>query len=415
MVTLILSVFIICRIFFLFFVKYKKTLLYPEYFILLPPVFIFCIPSALDGFSSLSVLTNFGLLIVFLLSLINSKSIYKAFDYKARKIIFSHKKLLIIISFFSYLYLFILIYEILNILKTSSLLAILMNNRLEGYFDDAINKTNAVGTLSFVFSFFYYLKISILYNKKKYFFFIFLILIEVFYLSLTAVTRLSIVFPVVSLLIFLSYNYKLSKKKIVIYASSVFIMIIFFMSFSNKLRTGEDVSEITSYSQTIDDLSRELNYEQYHELVLNYTNIYGFEYGYGWYLGAVVNFIPRFIYANKPITSSANRLTEVMSGEPPSMFNPVMTFTLIGDGYYQFSYIGVVINLIVFYFLSSTIFWKLFYLQNNIGLYSLIRFSFMAFIYFRAEIPFIQFFIYLILIFFVNFLSYRNNTLRPIR
>jgi hypothetical protein len=131
-----------------------------------------------------------------------------------------------------------------------------------------------------------------------------------------------------------------------------------------------------------------------------------YEYGYGWFLGSVVNFIPRFVYPNKPVTSAANRFTEKITGSPPSMYNPVITFTLIGDGYLQLGYIGIVINVLVFYLISSIIFWKLYFIPNNIGVYPAIRFSFMAFIYFRAEIPFVQYFVYLILLWFIYKFSY---------
>lgn len=409
MITLILFILLTFRLFYLFFIRYKNTLVYPEYFIIAPPIILFCIPFIFGGFKSLSDLTNYGLLVIFLLSFFNSKSVYRIFDVKSKKFKVSKKTFYRIISFFSNFYLLITLYTIFNILKSGSLLEILIGNRLEVYFDEGISKASALGTLSTIFSFFYYLKISMLYKEKKFVTFSLFIFIEIFFLMLTAVTRLSVAFPILSLFIFWGYNLKIGRKKILIYSSVIFSVLVFYMSFTNRLRTGQEVTEIGSFDKTLGHLSKELDYENYHNLIVNYTNIYDFEYGYGWYLGGIVNFMPRFIYKDKPTTSSANRLTEKISGEPPSMYNPVMTFTLIGDGYYQLSYIGVVFNLVFFYFVSSIIFWKLYYLPKEIGIYALIRFSFMAFIYFRAEIPFIQFFVYLFLIYFINFFRYEGE------
>ena len=184
------------------------------------------------------------------------------------------------------------------------------------------------------------------------------------------------------------------------------------MSISNSLRTGEGYTNDITFKESIEKIIGELDYDQYNEMALNYTRLHGYEYGYGWYLGAIVNIIPRFIYKNKPITSSSNRFTEKITGSPPSLYNPVITPTLIGDGFVQFGYLGVLFGLFLFYVFTSIIFWKLYYLPNSIGVYPAIRFSFIAFIYFRAEIPFIHFFVFLALIYLTTIMFYHNEKSR---
>jgi hypothetical protein len=412
MFTFVLSILIISRLLVLFFSKFKNGLLYPEYFILIPPIFIFIIPFALKGFVELSSLTNFGLLIIFLLSLIDSKYLYKKFKFKIIKIKTSRNFFLNFISILGYLYLFILLSGIYSVLKSSSIIEILITNRLESYFEESIDQGSAIGTLSVVLSFFYYIKISNLFLSKKYYLAFALIFVEIFYLMLFAVTRLSIVFPIISFILFLLFFLKVGIKKILLISIAFMFLLVLYMSFSNKLRTGESSSDTISFNESIKDVSDELNYEKYHVLAVKYTEINGFEYGYGWFLGAIVNFVPRFLYENKPVTSSANRFTEKVTGSAPSMYNPVITFTIIGDGYFQLGYLGVVFNLIIYYILSSIIFWKLYSLPNSLGIYPAIRFSFMAFIYFRAEIPFIQFFVYLILIYFTNVLIFNDGEIQ---
>lgn len=404
MITFILFLFIIARLLFLFFFKFKNVLVYPEYFILAPPIILFCIPFLFGDFQSLSYLTNFGLLVVFILSFISSKSIYKIFNFQTKKFRISETLFKRVIIVLSNIYLAIILSTVIGALSSNSILEILLSNRLEVYFDEGISKASSIGALSTIFSFFYYIRIALYFKNKRYLYFFFLIFLEIFYLSLVAVTRLSVVFPILSLLIYLGYNSKISVRKILTYSVFIFVFLTFFMSVANRLRTGQEITEIGSYGQTFSNLANELNYEYYHELIIDYAELNDFEYGYGWYLGGVINFVPRFLYKNKPVTSSANRLTEKISGESPSFYNPVMTFTLIGDGYYQLGYLGVIINIFIFYILSSIIFWKLYNLPNDIGIYLLIRFSFLAFIYFRAEIPFIQFIVYLILIYFTNLL-----------
>lgn len=408
MISFILCLSIIFRVLYLFFFKYRTALLYPEYFILVPPVFIFIIPYFLSGFEDISFITNFGLLIIFILSFFSSRQIFLKSRIRLRRIEGLQKLFLFLISLFAYTLLFIQIFSIYELLKGSSLLQIFLSNRLESYFDESIDKGSALGAFTVILSFFYYIQVSILFVEKKYKLAFFFVFIEIFYLMLFAVTRLSVVFPIISIAIFFLYKSNVNLKKILYSSAFFFILLAFYMSFSNKLRTGQD-SEVVSLKESLNDISKEINYDQYHKMAEKWVDIRGVEYGYGWYLGSFVNFIPRFIYPDKPITSSANRYTEKVTGSAPSMYNPVITFTLIGDGYFQLSYLGIILELIFFYYVSSVIFWNLYYMPNNFGIYPAIRFSFFAFIYFRAEIPFVQFFIYILLIVFTSLFLYENK------
>jgi hypothetical protein len=408
MISFFICISILFRVFYVFFKKYKTALLYPEYFILLPPVFIFIIPYFLNGCEELSVISNFGLIIIFIISFISSRRIFLKSRIHLVRLENWRSFYLKLVSIFAYILLLVQLYSVFELLKTTSLIQIYLSNRLESYFDESIDKGSVLGAFTVILSFFYYIKISILFTEKKYKLAFFFVFAEIFYLTIFAVTRLSVVFPIISVVLFFLFKANVSMKKLMY--SFVFFMtlLVFYMSFSNKLRTGQD-SEVVSLKESLKDVSQEINYDQYHIMAEKWVDLRGVEFGYGWYLGSIMNFIPRFVYPNKPVTSSANRYTEKVTGMPPSMNNPVITFTLIGDGYFQLSYLGIILNLIFFYVVASLIFWNLYYFPDNMGIYPAIRFSFFAFIYFRAEIPFVQFFIYLILIIFTNIFVYNNN------
>jgi hypothetical protein len=91
MVSFVVSLLLIFRLIYLIFFKYRKGILYPEYFILLPPFFLFVSPYYINGCRDLSDFTLFGLVIVLLVSFISSKNIYNSIKLKQKKILISKK------------------------------------------------------------------------------------------------------------------------------------------------------------------------------------------------------------------------------------------------------------------------------------------------------------------------------------
>ena len=64
------------------------------------------------------------------------------------------------------------------------------------------------------------------------------------------------------------------------------------------------------------------------------------QYGLGTFFYPVISFIPRAFWSSKPNTSSSNRLTELVYDRKIGDGQPIHTFHLVGDGFYQFAWLG---------------------------------------------------------------------------
>jgi hypothetical protein len=100
--------------------------------------------------------------------------------------------------------------------------------------------------------------------------------------------------------------------------------------------------------------------------------------------------VPRFIWQDKPVTSTSNRFTTLVTHEEPSLLNPVMTFTIFGEGYLQFGSVGVVLETVFVLFIFSKLFHSYMRAPGGGGVLAAFNLLTMSLIYFRAEIPFIQ-------------------------
>ena len=281
----------------------------------------------------------------------------------------------------------------LNFILEYGFLGALVRYRLDDYLSN-INSSSLLNSIWFLTSFFFYYRLSLLLNSK-----VKVAIIVIFTYIITIIyfanTRLSIFLPFIPLLGWYFFVNKYKIKKFSSFVIISFIILPFFLIYSNAARQGIEISDVNY--QMSDFLIYQFDYNKYlNELELYYEKE-ELEYGYGWLLGSFVNFIPRSIYKDKPVTSFSNRLTNNITGAEASSNNPVRTYTIFGTGYSQFGFIGTIIET-MFYVL---IFSRLYYtsLSRQIPYFAFFI-SFYALLYFRGETPFVQlFFLWFVLLF----------------
>lgn len=274
---------------------------------------------------------------------------------------------LTIFKYGAIIYMIILSYEIVQtIIEKGSILAVFLSNRLDSYLgDDIANNRSPFKSLLFegLKIFFYYYVDYLFCNGKKgravAFF-----LVPMIHHRFTAVTRYDFLAMAGALLIFWIdqrlYTKNTQKKenkrrinffKIAIIAFVGVYFALLFMKTANLTRHGLGSEKVDlSYSTLLlDEFSTDANYYEYlYELTNAVDNgTYEMEYGSAWLLYPFVNLIPRTIWHDKPYTSFSVRGTEGVYWSYDSG-NPVVTFTLFGEGYAQFGLLGVFICPLIF-------------------------------------------------------------------
>lgn len=311
---------------------------------------------------------------------------------------------------FSYIYVVYLLYGILRkILQYGSIIAAFRVNRLDNYLGQNIVSESAAFTIIIEgLKIFYYLYIAYLFECKKYVSFFLLCALPMIYHRFTAVTRYDFIAMLGALVIFLIdsklYNNNLDpeqqedtikgrKKKINILKIGIiaFVGIYFallFMRVANFTRFGERASGLnlsfaSLFKTSISNDS--LYYEYFHYLyqaIQNHRT--GFEYGLSWFVYPFVNLIPRAIWPGKPYTAFSARMTDKIYWSLTSG-NPVVTFSILGEGYAEFGIIGVFIAPILFVWVRSFNFKQIKKLKYNRMYILIIMFSLLT--YMRSEVP----------------------------
>ncbi len=165
------------------------------------------------------------------------------------------------------------------------------------------------------------------------------------------------------LIIFLQYKYIFSEFPIKFnqikfnLKYTLFFVIIALMpplfSFLAYFRTGRLAEKFNIFSSFIHGMSGLMTISEFAALfALRNNNQLNFEYGYSFFLD-IFQFIPRFIYQTKPITSFSFRMSQEiydLSFDNPSTW--VHTFTPWGEGYLQFSFLGIIISSALLAFLA---------------------------------------------------------------
>lgn len=311
------------------------------------------------------------------------------------------------ITIFKYgaiIYAIVLSYEIVHtIMEKGSILAVFLSNRLDSYLgDDIAENGSPIRALFFEgLKIFFYYYVNYLFCNGKKWRAIGLFIIPMIHHRFTAITRYDFLAMAGALLIFWLdqklYTGRQQKEegkkrinflKVTIIAVVGVYFALLFMKTANLTRhgLGNEKFDISYSSLLLDEFSTDANYYEYlYELSKAVDDgTYNMEYGAAWYYYPFVNMIPRAIWHDKPYTSFSVRGTEGVYWSYDSG-NPVVTFTLFGEGYAQFGLFGVFICPLIFLGCRFVNFRQARRMKYNKLYILIIMFSLLT--YMRAEAP----------------------------
>lgn len=336
------------------------------------------------------------------------------------------------IDFGMLIYILYMLYQMLyKIISVGSLSAVFEVNRLEQGLGREYFGGNLVLMITLFFKIFYYIRVYEFFTNNKYFKFTFFMILPMLHHLMTALTRFDFVIMFLTFL-FLIIDEKISFKKILsnfgeyikirkrIFASKFIILIIptifitiVYMQVANRIRIGKvgrgDVGVMSKEMLGIKNVAAiELNYYNFLNKIYESKKEgkISKEYGLSWFFYPILNFIPRTIWHNKPTTSFSSRYTEKVYYKL-GQGNPVVTFTILGEGYMQFGLLGVFFAPILFAFsryLSVSIYKKI------KGTKIIVFFTLISLItYFRGEQPIFYVFLEILYAYFIIVLMSKKS------
>ncbi|ALU43215.1 O-antigen polymerase [Pseudoalteromonas rubra] len=267
-------------------------------------------------------------------------------------------------------------------------------NRLDDYLVGNTLSGGGLSTISLLTQFVFYYVLGCLFDNvrtRKIAFVIFLTYI--FMIAIYANTRLSLVIPVIAFAAYYFYKNRKGVKSITLFVMTLAIILPAYLVIANNLRHGIDTAGISSGSKSYEKIVKDqLNYNKYVNELDAYMSreVDSLEYGTGWFWASFGNFIPRFVWADKPVTSFSNRLTVAITQSDISLRNPVRTYTIIGTGYSQLHYFGVVIEVFLYLFIFTKLYYSFLSSRDGVGAFIAFYLAVISMIYFRGETPFVQ-------------------------
>lgn len=218
-------------------------------------------------------------------------------------------------------------------------------------------------------------------NKKKFILFYFILF---FSLILSSAHRTPVAILFISpILLYFIYNKNATFKLVHLIVTGILIAnLMFFMNFYrqgiiNQISLNNNSIISTSFLNSLSGMNTTKNL--YMLIETNYPIQY-FEKIYYLFIG----FIPRKLYPEKPVVSFNVRTTEDVFGYKIGAFKgaDVITYTVPGEGYIQFSYLGVFLMTFLSAILSRILI--VLYLKIKYIDFILISFLFSIFINFRS-------------------------------
>lgn len=381
--SLVLAVLVIRRVY----SSWSRSLpLDPYLTILIPSLVILVVPALVVEGSDLNWIAITGIWTVCALAFLNPKSFRTPFKFHTRISASTAGSLLKILGGLHFILICLPAVEVIGIHGVSGAF---QRDRLSDYFDGGMTSAGAVGTLRLISEMAFYVMLGQIFYKRHYVVFACLVFGYIGSLSVYANTRLSLVLPLIAVGCFFCYSRRLRSAAILSLLGSALILLPWYIFTTNAIRHGiEPTFEVGAI--VADVALQEIDYNKYLRHATEYTRTKDFEYGYGWFIGSFGNAVPRFIWQDKPVTSTSNRFTTLVTGEEPSLLNPVMTFTIFGEGYLQFGLFGVVVETVFVLFMFSKLFHSYMRVPNGGGELAAFNLLTWSLIFFRAEIPFIQ-------------------------
>jgi hypothetical protein len=353
---------------------------------LIPSLVILVVPALVVEGSDLDWVAITGIWTVCVIALLNPRSFRTPFKFNSRM---SAKTAGLLLNTLGVLHFILTCLPALEAIATHGVSGVFQRDRLADYFDGGMTSAGVVGSLRLISEMAFYVMLGTIFYKRHYVVFVCLVFGYLGALSVYANTRLSLVLPLIAVGCFYCYVRRLRSAAILSLLVSALVFLPWYIFMTNAIRHGiEPTAEIGSV--VADVALKEIDYNKYLRHATEHTRVNDFEYGYGWFIGSFGNVVPRFIWQDKPVTSTSNRFTTLVTHEEPSLLNPVMTFTIYGEGYLQFGLVGVVLETVFALFIFSKLFHSYMRAPRGGGVLAAFNLLTMSLIYFRAEIPFIQ-------------------------
>jgi hypothetical protein len=358
----------------------------PYLTILIPSLIILVVPALVVEGSDLNWVAITGIWTACAIAFLNPKSFRTPFKFNTRISARTASRLL---NTLGGLHFILICLPAVEAIATHGVSGAFQRDRLSDYFDGGMTSGGAVNTFRLISEMAFYVMLGKIFHKRHYVVFAYLVFGYVGALSVYANTRLSLVLPLIAVGCFYCYTKKLGSVVILSLLVSTLLLLPSYIFVTNAIRHGiEPNAEVGSVA--VEVALSEIDYNKYLKNATEYTRFNDFEYGYGWFIGSFGNAVPRFIWKEKPVTSTSNRFTTLVTGEEPSLFNPVMTFTIFGEGYLQFGLAGVVVETVFVLFIFSKLFHSYMRFPGGGGELAAFNLLTLSLIFFRAEIPFIQ-------------------------
>ncbi len=281
----------------------------------------------------------------------------------------------------------------------------LSTNRLENYLGGEILKGGGYELFLLAPEVLYFFYISELLSQKKYFRALSLISLLSLFNVFTANTRLPMLMPFIALAFIMIGNFfrrRWLPLLMPLILSSGILFVFLFGVIGNLIRSGDvdNIQQVWSELQekAIIQKSDDLGYYNWlNDLHYKITyNELSYDYGAAWVYYGPISIVPRFLWPNKPITSTSNRLTEAVYHLNIGDGVPITTFTIYGEGFWQAGYIGAFIAGFIFLGLYSITISAV--NQFNYSNYWSAMLLIHMVTFFRGELPTPQFIINIILI-----------------
>lgn len=380
---LILAVVLIWRVY----KSWSRSIpLDPYLTILIPSLLILMVPALVVEASDLDAIAISGIWTACVVAFLNPKSFRTPFKFNTR---ISAKTACRLLNMLGAIHLILTCLPAVEVIATYGISGTFQRDRLSDYFDGGMTSAGAVGTFQLISEMAFYVVLSKIFYKRHYIVFACLVFGYVGALSTYANTRLSLFLPLIAVGCFYCYARRLSWAAILTLLISAMFLLPWYIFVANAIRHG--IEPTTEVGAVVADVAlKEIDYNRYLRIANEYTQLNDFEYGYGWFISSFGNVVPRFIWQDKPVTSTSNRFTTLVTNEEPSLLNPVMTFTIFGEGYLQFGLVGVVLETVFFLFIFSKLFHSYMRVSGGGGVLAAFQLMTISLIFFRAEIPFVQ-------------------------
>jgi oligosaccharide repeat unit polymerase len=239
----------------------------------------------------------------------------------------------------------------------SGVIAALSVARVQEYLNGGILKGNTVQLVLMLPEFLYYVLIGKLVQQKRFVPALLLVLNICVFFVFTANARYPMVYSLLAFgLLLFAWIPRQHRAKVAPIAAIAAVLLLGAVLFiGNMLRQGL-VSELNN---SFTDLQRNLSdqaqgdfgyYKFLHDLYVRIDEQrMSFDYGQSWWKYSPMSLVPRAIWPNKPLTSVSNRLTLLVYNQVPGGGDPITTFTIFGEGYFELGLLGAFIAPFIYF------------------------------------------------------------------